>query len=102
MYPQIVTFAEIKNSTFRNFSKSVLGLHVPDSAPVGGKEVSSDEETDEVTDHDDTDDEVVVEEFRSEDENYIWIKLSTQEACIFAHIRQYSITRSISIYQSCH
>ena len=53
MHPQIV---------------SIAGLHVPDSAPVGGEEVSGDNETDEVASHDDTDDEVEVKEFRGEDE----------------------------------
>ena len=51
MHPQIV---------------SIAGLHVPDSAPVGGEEVSGDDETDEVADHDETDDEVEIKKFRGE------------------------------------
>ena len=78
----------------------VPGLHVPDSAPVGGKEVSSDEETDEVTDHDDTDDEVEIDKLRGEDEHDIRVKLSTQEASVSSHIGKYGVTRPISIYES--
>ena len=69
MDPKIVSITKTeRNHTLASFSEYLPGLHVSDSSPVGGEEVSGDDETDEVADHDDTDDEVEVKEFRGVDE----------------------------------
>ena len=90
VHPQIVTIAEMENIEYSVtvWIECVPGLHVPDRAPVGGEEVTSDYETNEVADHDDTDDEVEVDKFRSFNKHFTWIKLRTHKTGVFAHIWQ--------------
>ena len=104
VHPQVVTGTgiEMKINANQRSVTNVPGLHGPDSAPVGGEEVSGDEETDEVADDDDTDDEVEVYEFRCEYEHYIRIVFCPQEASISAHIGEDRATGPVSINQSCH
>ena len=69
MDPKVASITETeKNHILVLFSEYLPGLHVSDSSPVGSEEVSGDDETYEVADHDDTDDEVEIKEFRGVDE----------------------------------
>ena len=103
MHPQVVTGTgiEMKINANQRSVTNVPGLHVPDSAPVGGEEVSGDEETDEVADDYDTDDEVEVDELRCEYEHCIRIVFSPQEASIATHIGEDRATGPVGINQSC-
>ena len=103
VHPQIVTIAEMENIEYSVtvWIECLPGLHVPDRAPVGGEEVTSDYETNEVADHDDTDDEVEVDELRCEYEHYIRSVFCPQEASISTHIGEDRTTGPVSIYQSC-
>jgi len=84
---------------FQNNSTVIVEATIADAAlqffhlpPVRDEGGSSDDEADEVTDHDDANHKVEVEELRGCKERRIWIELRAKEAGKFSHVRQDIVT----------
>ena len=56
-------------------SYKLPGLHISYCTPIDGEEISSDEKTDGVTDHNDHDNKVIVVKVWCLKEWFVWIKL---------------------------